>query len=400
MHSITPRDTGFRAYHGAARGTIDKVDDGHLMQTADAGFMRSDGRTGIERWQDYGITSVPLPRDSSSGGAKKTGSEGDLGPATKGKSAEVLMVFPGGSRSHPVAARVDDRRHRLQQLKPGEVALYDDQTQQVHLARAGIYVSVPDGKTFQVRVQKAGDKVRPAGRTSSGTTAAGTSGATAGGPGQYGQTAWLPKTPYADHTIDKMARMVRHPKEVVHQLVKDTNIAEVLHFSQLTKAGGLLHSVAEGGHLLKMLPTGGISLESVMKVAHKAPDILHDGPTRMLATLAVTQGITAQAFNVSSSRTLKQDIAPARFGLAALLRLKVVEYSLKADPAKRRVQGFIAQQVRRVFPQAVGLHAGARRRTLAIDNTQMIALLVRSVQEQQAEIAALRRDIAALRRRS
>lgn len=395
MHNVTPRDTGFRAYHGAARGTIDKVDDSHLMQTADAGFMRSDARTGIERWQDYGITSVPLPRDSGSGTAKKTGGEGDLGPANKGKAAEVLMVFPGGNRSHPIAARVDDRRHRLQQLKPGEVALYDDQTQQVHLARAGIYVSVPDGKTFQVRVQKAGDKVKPAG----GSTGAGSGGATsAGGPGQYGQTAWLPKAPYADHTIDKNARTVRHPKTVQHQVVQENDIAKVLHLTQLTKANGLLHSIGEGNHLLKMLPTGGISLESVMKVAHKAPDILHDGPTRLLKTLSVLEGVTAAGFTVSSSRAIKENIGPPRFGLAALLRLKVVEYNLRADAAKRPTLGLIAQQVRRHFPLAVTLVKGALRRRLTIDQGQMIALLVRSVQEQQAEIAALQRDLVKLRK--
>lgn len=383
MHKITPRDTAGRAFHGAWRATVDSVDDRPLMQEMKGQGLHGDARDNTERWQSYGYTSVPLPRDKEKGG----------------KSAEALMIAAGGSRSHPVAACIDDRRYRLQQLKPGEVALFDDQTQQVHLARDGVYVSVPPDKKFEVRVQKEGDKVKPAATGTGGASgSAGQGGQNQARPGKYGQTAWRDKAPYADHRIDKTARTVRHPKTVQHQVVAENDLAKVLHQTALTKTAGLLQSVQEGAQILRMLPTGGISLESVQKVAQKAPQILHDGPVSMLQTLAVTQGITAAGYTTSSSRSLKRDFRRPRHGLATLRRIRVTEYALKADPG-RRILGFVAQQVRTHFDLAVSLVAGTRRKRLAVDHGQMLALAVASIQELSAEVDALRREVARLSRR-
>lgn len=74
---------------------------------------------GVERFQEYGLTSVP-----------------------KG-AAEAVATAIGGNRSHTIVIAVDDRRFRLKNLKPGEVALYDDLGQKVHLKRDGIYVETP-----------------------------------------------------------------------------------------------------------------------------------------------------------------------------------------------------------------------------------------------------------------
>ena len=75
----------------------------------------------VERFQEYGFTSVP-----------KNG-------------AEAVLVAVGGSREHGLVVAIDDRRYRLKGLAAGEVALYDDQGQKVHLKRDGIYAET-DGK--------------------------------------------------------------------------------------------------------------------------------------------------------------------------------------------------------------------------------------------------------------
>ncbi|WP_431477838.1 phage baseplate assembly protein domain-containing protein [Massilia eburnea] len=50
--------------------------------------------------------------------------------------AEGVVVFVGGNRDHGLVIAVEDRRFRLKGLASGEVAIYDDQGQKVHLTRA------------------------------------------------------------------------------------------------------------------------------------------------------------------------------------------------------------------------------------------------------------------------
>lgn len=66
--------------------------------------------------------------------------------------AEVLLVFPGGVTSNPIAVAVGGRAHRPKGLQPGEVAVYDDQGQSVTLARDGVVIETP----FTVTVKAPG----------------------------------------------------------------------------------------------------------------------------------------------------------------------------------------------------------------------------------------------------
>ena len=45
------------------------------------------------------------------------------------------MLFVGADRSHPVVLAVDDRRYRVQALKDGEVVIYTDEGDRIHLKR-------------------------------------------------------------------------------------------------------------------------------------------------------------------------------------------------------------------------------------------------------------------------
>jgi phage gp45-like len=54
--------------------------------------------------------------------------------------AEHVSAFFDGDRSHGVTLMVADRRYRLAGLEAGEVALYDDLGQAVHLTRSGIVI--------------------------------------------------------------------------------------------------------------------------------------------------------------------------------------------------------------------------------------------------------------------
>ncbi len=67
----------------------------------------------MERFQNYGFTSVPLP------------------------SAEGVCVFPGGNREHGICISIDDRTYRLKSLAAGSVALYDASGTKIVLSNDG-----------------------------------------------------------------------------------------------------------------------------------------------------------------------------------------------------------------------------------------------------------------------
>jgi hypothetical protein len=278
---------------------------------------------------------------------------------------------------------VSDRRYRLYKLKPGEVANHDDQTQQRHIARDGIYDSVPNNLKVHVRVMKSSDKVSGDGSSQ-----------------KYGQTAWKAKTPYAYHGIDKTSRTVQHPGTIQHQITDSSTQSNVVHFLQLVQNSGIMHSVFQGQHTLA-LSSSGIAAVSGAEISDQAPTISHVGDTSVTGPLNVSQNITSvmamfgTAFNVSSDRRLKENFRRAKYGLATLLRIKVVEFNLKADPVKARVQGFIAQDLRRVYPDAV-IAGETPDAMLSIDSGRLIALAVKAIQDQQRQIRELRYLVAAL----
>jgi phage baseplate assembly protein V len=100
-----------------ARAVVKTVDDATKMQLLQLGILAGELRDKVEHFQSYGFTSVPFP------------------------GAEAVVVFPGGNREHGLCVVVDDRRYRLTGLDEGEVALFDDQEQKVHLKRDGIEIS-------------------------------------------------------------------------------------------------------------------------------------------------------------------------------------------------------------------------------------------------------------------
>ena len=102
-----------------ARAVITAVNDAAKMQTVQISLLADEVKGGVERFQQYGFTGVPR------------------------EGAEALALFLGGSRSHGIVIAVDDRRYRLKGLEKGEVALYDDLGQKVHLTRDGIEIVAP-----------------------------------------------------------------------------------------------------------------------------------------------------------------------------------------------------------------------------------------------------------------
>lgn len=82
------------------RAVLAAVDDSGKRQRIQFSALKGEVKDSVERVQEYGFTSVPLP------------------------GAQVLFASISGNRDHPVAFAVDDPRYRLNGLAPGEAAVF------------------------------------------------------------------------------------------------------------------------------------------------------------------------------------------------------------------------------------------------------------------------------------
>ena len=99
------------------RCVISAVDDAGGLQRLQLKALADEVLDLRERFQEYGFTSWPL------------------------QGAEAIMVSLGGNRTNTVVIAVEDRRYRFKVGEEGEVALYDDQGQVVHIKRNGVHIA-------------------------------------------------------------------------------------------------------------------------------------------------------------------------------------------------------------------------------------------------------------------
>lgn len=112
----TSYDAGRRGTQVMARGVLKASDSSKKMQTVDVSILKDERKDGVEHWEPYGLTTVPLD------------------------GAEALIAFPSGERSHAIVVAIGDRRYRLTGLQGGEVVLYDHQGQVVKLGADGLTI--------------------------------------------------------------------------------------------------------------------------------------------------------------------------------------------------------------------------------------------------------------------
>lgn len=94
----------------ASRARLHRIDDSTGIQAVQVELLAGEIRN-LQRLQDYGITSVPLP------------------------GAEGIALALNGDRAQSVIIKTDDRRHRITELQPGEVCIYTHEGDTIHLKR-------------------------------------------------------------------------------------------------------------------------------------------------------------------------------------------------------------------------------------------------------------------------
>lgn len=99
--------------------------------------------------------------------------------------------------------------------------------------------------------------------------------------------------------------------------------------------------------------------------------------------------------NASDAR-LKRDIQPmTNYGLAQVLQLKPVTYYYRADKTNHHEVGFIAQDVQKIIPEVVSGSEGDLQKgeTLGLSYDNLVPLLTKAIQEQQAIIEDQQKQI-------
>ncbi len=99
-----------------------------------------------------------------------------------------------------------------------------------------------------------------------------------------------------------------------------------------------------------------------------------------------TSGVST-AYNTTSDFRLKENIKQSTKGINDIMKIAVKEYNYKADQTNTTETGFIAQELYEIYPQAV--HKGgenAKTNPWMIDYSKLTPLLIKGMQEQQAQL--------------
>lgn len=122
-------------------------------------------------------------------------------------------------------------------------------------------------------------------------------------------------------------------------------------------------------------------------VLNSANPIQHSSGARLTA---------AGVWTNASDRRLKNNITTTQYGLEAVMKLRPVDYTMKKGGEKQ--VGFIAQELQEVIPELVDGQEGdlENGETLGVAYGQMVAVLTKAMQEQQAQIEELKKQNAEL----
>ena len=115
-----------RIKSAVCKAIIESVSDGNEIQLVKIAGMDNDVQSGVERIQEYGITSNP-----------------PIG-------SEAVVLYVGGNKDHGIVVKTDSGEFRIQSLKSGEVCIYSQHGQKILLDENGDIV-FNDGTNFMAR---------------------------------------------------------------------------------------------------------------------------------------------------------------------------------------------------------------------------------------------------------
>jgi hypothetical protein len=98
------------------------------------------------------------------------------------------------------------------------------------------------------------------------------------------------------------------------------------------------------------------------------------------------------SYNTTSDQRMKENIEATALDLDDLLNIRIYDYNWKDRPELGKSHGVLAQELFTIYPQAVSKPADAER-LWAVDYSKLVPLTIKSIQEQNTELAQLRAEV-------
>jgi hypothetical protein len=180
-----------------------------------------------------------------------------------------------------------------------------------------------------------------------------------------------------------------------------TSPLSLLHVGGLTRLNSTVTAVTATtsaiASTLAAANTGAVSFESVAGSTATRHHISFVNPNGVVGS--VSTNASATAYNTSSDYRLKEDIVDIADSIERLKQLKPCNFAWKLDGT--RVDGFIAHEAQEVVPEAVhgtkdALDKDGNPEYQGIDQSKLIPLLTKALQEAISKIESLESRIAAL----
>jgi hypothetical protein len=126
----------------------------------------------------------------------------------------------------------------------------------------------------------------------------------------------------------------------------------------------------------------GMTIKTSNSANTYGPVVFENSAAGLAGWISYNAGETSINYNTSSDRRLKENIAPTAKGLSALMQIPVSDFNFIADSGKTRVQGFIAQEVYKVYPEAVSKgDDDVKKKPWALDYGRLTPLIIKAVQD-------------------
>ena len=153
-----------------------------------------------------------------------------------------------------------------------------------------------------------------------------------------------------------------------------------------------------GGVGLKINNGGDIALTAQVSGGNA---ILYNDAGNLQVSASAGSGAfcTGTTWATGSDSRLKRDIQPmTNYGLNTVMLLKPVMYFYKADKTNHPEVGFIAQEVQKIVPEVVSGKEGdiTKGETLGLSYGNLVPVLTKAIQEQQATIQSQQAQISDL----
>jgi len=126
-------------------------------------------------------------------------------------------------------------------------------------------------------------------------------------------------------------------------------------------------------------------------------------PTNTYTTLGTSSNKWSAVYATNgtiqtSDKRLKKNIEDMKYGLKEVMNMRPITYNWISGGTENKI-GFVAQDLQKIIPEVVNVGNDADK-TLAVNYAELVSVLTKAIQEQQAMINELKIEVSALKNNS